>query len=102
MRVSVFAVAATLFAGVSAASLVVAWPDREPSVKLAQSDNLQPLPAIMARVEREVPGRVVDVQLDQSRAPWRYRFKVLTEAGNVVSVVADAETGRILSIKGKR
>ncbi len=56
----------------------------------------------MARVERDVPGRVVDVQLDRSRSPWRYRFKVLTKAGNIVSVVADAETGRILSIRGKR
>lgn len=102
MRLSVFVLAATVLAGVSAGSLVVTYSDREPALKLAQSDNLQPLPAIMARVEREVPGRVVDVQLDQSRSPWRYRFKVLTEGGNIVSVVADAETGRILSIRGKR
>ncbi len=102
MRLSVFVVVATLFAGVPAAGLVVPWPDRGPGLELAQSNNLQPLPAIMARVEREVPGRVVDVQLDQSRSPWRYRFKVLTEAGNIVSVVCDAQTGRILSIRGKR
>ena len=91
-----------MLAGVSAASLVVAYTERNTVIELAQSGNVQPLPAVMARVEREVPGRVVDVQLDQSRSPWRYRFKVLTKAGNVVSVVADAETGRILSIRGKR
>lgn len=94
--------AAILFAGVPAASPVVGFSHRGPGLELAQSSNLQPLPAVMARVEREVPGRVVDVQLDQSRSPWRYRFKVLTEAGNIVSVVCDAETGRILSIRGKR
>ncbi len=102
MRIVVFVMAATLFAGVPAASPVVAWSDRGPGLELAQSSNLQPLPAIMARVERAVPGRVVDVQLDQSRSPWRYRFKVLTAAGNIVSVVCDAETGQILSIRGKR
>jgi hypothetical protein len=102
MRLSVFIMAATLFAGVPAAGPVAACSDRGSGLELAQSDNLQPLPAIMARVEREVPGRVVDVQLDQSRSPWRYRFKVLTEAGNIVSVVCDAETGQILSIRGKR
>ncbi len=94
--------AATLFAGVPAASLFVGYSSPEPTIELAQSESVQPLPAVMARVEREVPGRVVDVQLDQSRSPWRYRFKVLTETGNIVSVVCDANTGKILSIRGKR
>lgn len=102
MHIVVFAMAAILFAGVLAASQVVPRPDREPAVEFAQSENVQPLPAVMARVEREVPGRVVDVRLDRNRSPWLYRFKVLTEAGNIVSVVCDAETGRILSIRGKR
>ncbi len=81
---------------------LLAAQDQDAARDAAGSGQIRPLPEILAAVEREVPGRVVDVQLDKSTSPWTYRIKVLTAQGNVVSVAVNAASGRIQSIKGRR
>jgi len=76
--------------------------DQDAARAATDSGLIRPLPEILATVERKVPGRVVDVQLDKSGKPWTYRIKVLNDQGNVVSVAANAETGQILTIQGQR
>lgn len=81
---------------------VLAASDQDAARKAAGSGEIRPLPEILATVGREVPGRVVDVQLDKKTSSWTYRIKVLTEKGNVVSVAVDANSGKINSVKGQR
>lgn len=81
---------------------VLAASDHDAARDAAGSGEIRPLPEILATVEREVPGRVVDVQLDKKTKPWTYRIKVLTQNGNVVSVTVNATSGRIQSVKGRR
>lgn len=102
MRRRTFILAATLFACLAPAPLFAAHIEQDTVLAAKDSGTIRPLPEILAIVRKEVPGRIVDVQLNKKRVPWRYRIKVLTEAGNVVKVTVDAESGKILKIKGKR
>ena len=53
-------------------------------------------------MSKKVPGKVLDVQVDNDRSPWLYRIKVRGQKGDVTSVTVNAETGKILEIKGQR
>lgn len=55
---------------------------------------------IMASVARRFSGKVLGAERAQQRGRAIYRLKVLTKRGNVLSVVADATTGNILSVRG--
>lgn len=81
---------------------VLAASDQDAARDATSAGRIKPLQQILATVGREVPGRVVDVQLDERGSPWTYRIKVINEAGNVVTVNVNAETGRIMSVKGRR
>jgi uncharacterized membrane protein YkoI len=56
----------------------------------------------LAVVRKEVPGKILDVQVDNDRSPWLYRIKVRGQEGNVKLVTVNAETGKIMKIKGQR
>ncbi len=68
----------------------------------ADAGQIKPLSEVLHVVKASVPGQVLDVQLDKSGNPWTYRIRVRSDKGNVVLVVVDAETGKILSTKGNR
>lgn len=68
----------------------------------ADAREVKPLSEVLHAVKARVPGQVLDVQLDKSGKPWTYRIRIRGEKGNVVLVVVDAESGRILSTKGNR
>lgn len=81
---------------------VLAASDQDAARDAAGTGQIRPLPEILSTVGREVPGRVIDVQLNKRTKPWTYQIKVRTEKGNVVSVTVDAASGRIMSVKGRR
>lgn len=81
---------------------VLAASDQDAARDAAGAGQIRPLPEILSTVSREVPGKVIDVQLNKKSKPWTYRIKVRTEKGNVVSVIVDAASGRIKSVKGRR
>lgn len=72
----------------------------------AQSDpnagNVKPLSEVLDTAKARVPGQVLDVQLDKAGTPWTYQIRIRSDKGNVVLVVVDAESGRILSTRGDR
>jgi len=55
---------------------------------------------IIAFVAQRFSGKVLGAERAQQRGREVYRLKVLTKRGNVLSVVADATTGNILSVRG--
>ena len=76
--------------------------DQKSARDAADAGKIKPLSEILHAVKATVPGQVVDVQLDKTGNPWTYRIRIRSEKGNVVLVVVDAESGRILSTKGNR
>jgi uncharacterized membrane protein YkoI len=67
-----------------------------------KSGKIRPLGEILDVVQRNVPGKVLDVQVDNAGSPWLYRIKVRGRKGDVTSVILNAETGVIMEIRGQR
>lgn len=64
--------------------------------------RIKPFSEIRRNVGRSVKGRVIDAQLDRASSPWVYNVRVLTDDGNVVAVRLDAQTGRIMEVRGRK
>ena len=67
-----------------------------------ESGKIKPLADVLKAVQEKVPGKVLDVQVDNEGSPWLYRIKVRGQKGDVTSVTVNAETGEITDIKGQR
>ena len=52
-------------------------------------------------LQREVPGQVLEVELEQERDRWIYEIKLLTPAGQLTKVKLDARTAEVLRIKSR-
>jgi hypothetical protein len=68
-----------------------------------RSGRLVPLEAILANISRSYPGYHIDVDGPyEAGGRLVYRIKWLTPDGHVIIIIADAETGQILSTRGGR
>ena len=61
--------------------------------------EILPLRAILERVEREQPGQVMEVELEQKHAAWIYEVKLLKPDGSLLKLKIDARNGEILDMK---
>ena len=102
MRVLLFLLAFTGVACLPCDVPVHAEATRKLAQGGADSGTIKPLSEVLNEVKASVPGRVLDVQLDKTGKPWTYRIRIRSEKGNVILVVVDAESGRILSTQGNR
>lgn len=62
---------------------------------LARGEIL-PLSSILAVVEREVSGRVIEIDLDRDNGRYVYDVEVLARDGRLVELSIDAATGAVL------
>ncbi len=58
-----------------------------------------PLEKILAIANREVPGDVIKVELEQEKIGLIYEIKILTGTGRVREVKIDARTGKVVKIE---
>lgn len=58
-----------------------------------------PVTRILEIAQREVPGQVIEVELEWDHDRLEYEVKVLTDAGRVREVEIDAANGRVLSVE---
>jgi Peptidase propeptide and YPEB domain len=77
--------------------------DHERARQAVESGQILPLKAILARVEREAPGEVLEVELEQQDSGvWVYELKVLQRGGVLTKLKLDARTGAVLKSRGQR
>ncbi|NMF91494.1 PepSY domain-containing protein [Aromatoleum petrolei] len=60
-----------------------------------------PLRTILDKVEREYPGKVVDVELEREQGRWIYEIRLLRSGGALVRLDVDARDGTVLGIRAK-
>jgi len=102
MRILVIFLTLTGLSGLPSESTVMAEATQEQIQAATDSGQIIPLSDILRAVRNEVPGKVLDVQVDNDKSPWQYRIKVRGNKGDVTLVTVNAETGEIISIKGQR
>jgi uncharacterized membrane protein YkoI len=64
-----------------------------------QRGEVLPLMKILAIASKEVPGDVIEVELEDEREALVYEIKILTSTGRVREVKIDARTGAVLTIE---
>ncbi|MGV8996418.1 MAG: PepSY domain-containing protein [Parvibaculaceae bacterium] len=74
--------------------------DQDQARKAVREGRVLPLGQVLAKVQRQVPGRLLDANLvDGGGGLTTYLIKLMTNDGNVAIVTADAVTGKILNVR---
>jgi uncharacterized membrane protein YkoI len=61
--------------------------------------EVRPIGDILANAAAEVPGEVVEVELERERGRWVYEIKVITPDGHVMEVLMDAATATVMQVE---
>ena len=70
--------------------------DQERARQAVQSGQVLALGEVLTRLERERPGQVMKVELEQDRGVWIYEIKLLQPDGRLVKLKLDARTAQPL------
>jgi len=74
--------------------------DQDRARRALEAGEILPLQDILARVERDVPGQVIAVELERERGRWIYEIKLLGPGGAIVKLAIDARDGSVLMRRG--
>ena len=80
-----------------------AWEDEDFDYDRARRavnrGEILPMAHLLERVRKQVPGEIVDVELEREDGRWAYEFKVIDGRGRLLEVTVDARTGRVFAIE---
>lgn len=76
-------------------------PDHERARQAVEAGDVLPLRTILDRVERDYPGKVMEVELDREKGEWVYEIKLLRKGGALMKLKIQARDGTILGFKEK-
>ena len=71
--------------------------DHERARAAVQAGAVLPLPAVLERLQRSHPGKVLEVELERDDGRWTYEVKLLQPDGRLARLVLDARTAEVLS-----
>ncbi|MDI1240166.1 MAG: peptidase [Polaromonas sp.] len=76
--------------------------DHNRARQAVQAGQVLPLRSMLERLEREHPGQVMEVELEQQEEDgrWIYEVKLLQPQGQLVKLKLDARTAALLPAKG--
>ncbi len=101
MRPAPFAgyVLVVIHALIAASPAIADERDQDRALQALREGRVRPLAEILATVARQVPGEVINVEIEQEDSALFYEIKVLTGAGRIVEIKIEAMSGRILEIE---
>ena len=70
--------------------------DHERALQAVQAGQVLPLRSVLERLEREHPGQVLGVELENEGERWIYEIKLLQAGGQRIKLELDAKTGEVL------
>jgi uncharacterized membrane protein YkoI len=91
--------AAALFAMLAAGLAHADDVGPETAKRLVSEGRIKPLSEILNAVKRQVPGEMLEVELELEKTGYVYELKLLRPDGKVQEVEADAASGNILKIE---
>jgi uncharacterized membrane protein YkoI len=66
-----------------------------------QAGQILPLKSVLEKLERDHPGQVLEIELDQEHGRWVYEVRVLQSDGMLVKLELDAATAEILRSRSR-
>lgn len=95
-------------AGLILSGLILANPsladdrqDHDRARQALEAKEILPLQTLLASIERQHPGQIMEVELEREHGRWRYEIKLLRSNGSLVKLEIDARDGSILRSKTK-
>jgi len=73
--------------------------DHERARAALQEGAVLPLADILARLGRQVGGRVIAIELERDDGRWVYEITAVTPSGRVRELAVDAATARVLELE---
>ncbi len=71
----------------------------EAAKRLLSEGRIKPLAEVLDAVKRQVPGEMLEVELEFEETGYVYELKLLRPDGKVQEIEADAASGKILKIE---
>lgn len=75
--------------------------DHERARQALQSGQILPLRTVLERLERNHPGKVLEVELEQKDGFWIYKVKLLQADGQLVKLMLDAKSAAPIERKNR-
>ncbi len=75
--------------------------DHERAREALRSGRALPLEVILARVQADFPGDILDVEFEDDDGRIVYEIKTITAEGRVLKLEYDAATGDLLRVRGR-
>ena len=66
---------------------------------MLQAGEVLPLPVVLERLQRDYPGRVLEVDLEREDGRWIYEIRLVQADGRLLKLEVDAATARILELR---
>jgi uncharacterized membrane protein YkoI len=82
-------------------NIALASDDHDRARQALEAGEVLPLRTILEQVEREIPGQIIDVELERDHDFWFYKVKVLRSGGSLVKLKVDARNGKVVGKKLK-
>jgi uncharacterized membrane protein YkoI len=73
--------------------------DHDRAREAVKTGQVMPLRTVLERLEREYPGQVLDVELEEEHGRLVYEVKLLQTDGRLVKLELDARTAAVLRRK---
>ncbi len=93
------AITAALFAVLTASLAYADDVGPETAKRLLGEGRIKPLSEVLDAVKRQVPGEMLEVELELGKTGYVYELKLLRPDGKVQEIVADAASGDVLKIE---
>ncbi|KAA0571059.1 hypothetical protein FZ983_33690 [Azospirillum sp. B21] len=87
-----------LFAGSAGA---LAGDDHDRAREALQAGRILPLERIVESAKARFGGEILDVDLEDENAGFRYELKLIAADGRILKLEYDAATGELLRAKGR-
>ncbi|PSU13161.1 hypothetical protein C9J03_06735 [Photobacterium gaetbulicola] len=75
--------------------------DHDDVMRAVQQGLVQPFSSLQSKVDEQLHGRIIRVELEEDDDIWIYELKLIDPNNNIVRVEYDAKTLTILEIKGR-
>ena len=73
--------------------------DQETARRALENKEILPLSTVLARIEGEFTGDVVEIELERKRGAWVYEIEIIDADGRVRDIDVDARTGEVITIE---
>jgi len=73
--------------------------DQEIARKALEMKEILPLGTVLAQVESQFTGDVVEIELERKKGLWVYEIEIIGEDGRVRDVDVDGKTGKVITVE---